>query len=188
MSPLSISGKCFVLITGASSGFGQAIAQLLVMKSGILENATIGSKILLLSRNSVKIEQTKSLKMENGMSMNRFEINFVTLDMSNSNETQNSVLDFIGKLGLDFNHVLIFNSAGSLGDISKSPLEYDWDVSDYQSYFNINIISPIHIITKLCQHFMNTNCTVLQGSSIAAIQPMAFTHLFVLLSLQWICS
>lgn len=178
MSSPEVSGKCFCLITGASSGFGQAVAQLLVKKSGLLEKATAGSKILLLSRNNAKMETTKSLMLQNGCAMDRFEVEQVSLDLSNAMDTQNTVSEILGKLDKGYDYVFIFSNAGSVGDVSKSCLEYDWCISDYQGYFNVNVVSPIYIVTQFCQHFVNTNCIVIQVSSLAAVQPLPYIHVY----------
>ena len=167
-------GKCFCIITGGSSGFGQAIAQLMVKEKGLLSNAVAGSKILLLSRNIEGMEKTKALILEHGHSLDRFSIDFLSADLSNTAATETAVNNFLTNKQAGFDHFILFNNAGVLGNISGGAVTNPHPMQDYQKWFNVNMVSPIFLINRFCKHFSDAKCTVVQTSSFAAIQPSIY--------------
>ena len=166
-------GKCFCMITGASSGFGQSIAQLLVKEDGLFINASHGSKIVFLSRNIPGMELTKKLMNENGKGMERFSVECLQVDLSDSLETESTVKEFLGKQEKEFDNFLLFNNSGVLGEISSAFLDCKQNMQDFQKFFNINMISPIFLIKESLNHFKNSKRTVVQTSSVAAIKPLS---------------
>ena len=65
---------------------------------------------------------------------------------------------------------MLFNNAGVLGDITTaSPAR---PVKDYRDWFNVNMVSPVFLITQLCKHFSESSRTIVQNSSIGVIRHM----------------
>ena len=163
-------GKSFCMITGSSSGFGQSVAQTIVKKDGLLSSASSGSKIILLSRDTDGMDKTVSLMKHKGHNMERFSIEQLPVDLSNTPMTEKKLSEFISKESKDFQTFILFNNAGVLGDVTtESP---DKLIQDYQNWFNVNMVSPIFLITSLCKHFSASHRTIVQTSSIAARRPL----------------
>lgn len=164
-------GKCFCLITGASSGFGRALAQLMVKENGLLQNASEGSKIVFLARNMAGMEETRSLMSESGKNMQRFLVEFLPVDLSESTETEIAIQEYIGEQDTAFDHLFLFNNAGVLGNISGGFVDCTHNILHYQKLFNINMTSPMFLISKFLKYFKDSNRVVVQTSSLAAIKP-----------------
>lgn len=162
-------GKSFCMITGSSSGFGQSIAQTIVKKDGLLSNASLGSKIVLLSRDTSGMDKTISLMKHEGHHMERFRIEKLPIDLSNISMTEREISKFLSKESKDFETFILFNNAGVLGDVTGSS---DKNIEDYQNWFNVNMVSPVFLISSLCNHFATSQRTIIQTSSIAARRPL----------------
>ena len=163
-------GKLFCMITGSSSGFGQSLAQTIVKEKGLLSNASSGSKIVLLSRNTLGMDNTVSSMKEMGHNMGKFDIEQLPIDLSNTSITESKLSDFLSKESKDFETFVLFNNAGVLGDITTDfP---DRPVKDYENWFNVNMVSPVFLITQLCKHFSESSRTIVQTSSIGVIRHM----------------
>lgn len=164
-----IFGKSFCMITGSSCGFGQSIAQTIIKKDGFLANASLGSKIVLLSRDTSGMEKTIALMKHEGHNMENFTIEQLPVDLSNTSMTEKEISKFLSKELKDYETFILFNNAGVLGDVTGSS---DKNIQDYQNWFNVNMVSPIFLITSLCKHFSLSQRLIVQTSSIAARRPL----------------
>merc|ERR1712226_378929 len=169
------TGKCVAIITGASSGFGRAIFQLICNKEdGILGNAGAGSRIILMSRNTAEMEKTKAL-VEN--ETGNFEVSIVSVDLYDVHCTQEVVNKTLDNCATDFDNAFLFNNAGTLGDPAKRIPDYD-NIEEIQNVFNLNAITACFLISRFCKRFEKANRFVIQTSTLAAIQPMSCMALY----------
>ena len=176
--PNHFIGRFLCLITGSSRGFGRAIAKISVGKDNIFKNAHHGSQFVLLSRNLNELGETKSIMEETGFDMTRFHIRLISTDLADIHQIESDFNGLLASLPSSFDKVLVFNNAGSLGDISKDILDYQWNILDYQKYFSLNVTSSIFMINSIINKFSGVDITLVQTSSLCAIQTMQFMSLY----------
>ena len=174
----NFAGKCLCLITGSSRGLGRAIAKLSVAEDNILKNAQHGSKILLLSRNLNELNKTKSSMEETGFDISRFNIKPISIDLAEISKFESDFNDLLNELTTSFDKILVFNNAGSLGDISKDILDYQWSISEYEKYFSLNVVSSIFMINSIISKYPDSDITLVQTSSLCAVQTMPYMYLY----------
>ena len=173
---MTYTGKCVVIITGASRGFGQQIAELILSETdGILGNMSPQSRVILMSRDTTGLEQTKKLMQDIGGK--ELQVDTVSVDFANT-ENLNAVLDAtLRGCAKDFEHAFLFSNAGVLGDPGKLLPEYT-DLSEMERVYKINVVSPSYVISRFCKHFDDARQYVVNTSSLAALQPFRSTGLY----------
>ena len=174
---MTYTGKCVVMITGASRGFGQQIAELILNETdGILGNVSPDSRVILMSRDTEGLEQTKKKIQDIGGKDLQVDVVSVELALT---ENLTTVLDATLRGCLnDFEHAFLFSNAGVLGDPSKLLPEYT-DLGEMERVYKINVVSPSYMISRFCKHFDNATARyVVNTSSLAALQPFRSTGLY----------
>ncbi|XP_066910321.1 sepiapterin reductase-like [Clytia hemisphaerica] len=119
--------------------------------------------------------------MEDGSTNSEhFLIQCEKLDLSDTNAVEIKFPDLLMSLTGEFDHVLFFNNAGSIADVSKPILDYQWSIQDYTKYFNLSIISSIYMINAMIHKFSlhPSKIVIIQTSSLAAVQEMAYMPLY----------
>lgn len=138
------------LITGATSGIGEATANLL---------ASLGVGVILVGRN-----QEKGLKIEKEIISKGFDAFFIKCDVSDENEVKEMIKKAIEKYGkID----ILFNNAGVMlpsMEIERMPSE------DWQKTFDINI-NGMFFTTKYAKpYLLDSKGTIINNASIAGLQ------------------
>jgi len=175
--PLKSGEKTFILITGASRGFGQTIA---VSFKQILGT---DSHFLLLGRDVKGLEETKALILasnEGKCESKRFSVNSKTLDLVNANEE-----DFLNLFGDQdpaehFKQVVIVHNAGSLGDVSRTAKEWR-DPTEVTNYFTVNFSSALALNSAFLDYAKavdNNSKVVVHITSLCGIKPMKYMALY----------
>lgn len=137
-----------VLVTGASSGIGRDMAEILAQK---------GYNLVLVSRSEEKLQKVK----ENILKNNKVDIEIVSIDLSNEQnckELHNRVKDV---------DILVNNAGfGDCGEFTKTDLEKELKM------INTNIVA-YHILTKLYLKDMKEKNSgkILNVASIAGFMP-----------------
>ena len=140
--------KMKVLVTGASSGIGRDMAEILAQK---------GYNLVLVSRSEEKLQKVK----ENILKNNKVDIEIVSIDLSNEQnckELHNRVKDV---------DILVNNAGfGDCGEFTKTDLEKELKM------INTNIVA-YHILTKLYLKDMKEKNSgkILNVASIAGFMP-----------------
>ncbi len=132
---LNFKGKT-ALITGASSGIGEAIAY---------ELAFQGANLLLISSNEQKLQ-----KVANNLEKFDIDITYKATDLSNFNSIDNLV-EFINTNNIKPS-LLVLNAGVS--QRSKT-LETDFEVD--QKLMNINYFGHVYLIKKMKEHLLSEN-------------------------------
>ena len=175
---MRFTGKTLCFVTGASSGFGQAISQLIVKQDCLLKNVKHGSHIVLLSRNIKGMEETKTLMELHGFALDRFTISTLSIDLEDSVQTETKLAGFIKTLSDNFDEMIIFNNAGSTADFSTKILDYQYGISEFEKYFNLNVVCSIYLLATLLHRYSHCNSIVVQTSSLCAVQYMPYMPLY----------
>lgn len=164
-----------VIVTGASRGFGQQIAQLVASdEDGIFQTTAPGSLMILMSRDEDGLAKTKQLVEQ---ANSGFQVKVVPIDLANTQHMKVVLDDTLNTCGGDFEHSLLFSNAGTLGDPHKLLPEYD-DIDELENIYKLNVVSPSYVVSKFCKHFKDSHRYVINTSSLAAIQPFRSTGLY----------
>ena len=137
--------KKLVVITGASSGFGMALAK---------KFSQDGYPLLLLAR---RVEKMENLNLPNAICKK--------VDVTNSVEFENAVREAEAKYG---NTDLLVNNAGVmlLGSIEKQ------DAEEWKRMLDVNVMGVMNGMKIVMDDMKNRNSgTIINISSIAGIQP-----------------
>jgi NADP-dependent 3-hydroxy acid dehydrogenase YdfG len=132
-----------VLITGASSGFGHACAQLYAKQ---------GYKLILLARRLDKLEQlASSLKLHSGESFPSSDVLAYALDVSDAD----AIDSFINQLPISFADVdILINNAGLA--LGTEPA-YKASLSDWETMVDTNIKGLIRMTHQLLPGMVERN-------------------------------
>ncbi|KAL7298256.1 hypothetical protein TKK_0009242 [Trichogramma kaykai] len=157
------SGKVFLLVTGASQGIGQKIAEVL---SSNLDN---GSQVLLLARNAEKLKETSN-KLPKNLSV-KYES--VDLSVAKADQLKDIVLKSLGaKKPEEFDQLVVIHNAGSVGDVSQPTTQMiDFDI--WRKYYDLNVFSPA-VLNGVLMHIFNTEKikkNVINITSLCGITP-----------------
>lgn len=161
------------VITGASRGFGRSVAVALARQ---FSDSEVEGRFILLSRSEEGLEQTRNKIVEvcpaaevHSVAVNLGEV--ITLE-----ETINNAL--CKEEPSQVTHAFLVNNAASLGDVSKRIQDLSGSAELLQGYFNLNVTSPMIIISKFRQRFKGVGCTVVNVSSLLAVEPFAYFSLY----------
>lgn len=174
----SITGKCFIIVTGASRGFGQQIAELVASaEDGIFQSVSPGSQIILMSRDEQGLAATKQTidQLKSGL-----DVKVVALDLTDTQSVKVVVEDMLNQNCVgDFEHAILFSNAGTLGDPHKSLPEYT-DMHEVERIYKLNVVSPSYLIGRFCAHFGSAakQLWIVNTSSLAALQPMRSSGMY----------
>ncbi|XP_063978571.1 sepiapterin reductase-like [Diachasmimorpha longicaudata] len=157
-----LSGKTFLLITGASQGIGRQIA---VTVSRLLEK---GSKLLLLARSENGLKDTADQ-----VSKEVF-VDFKSVDLSVATADQ---LSEIIRKSIDpsqFDRVMAVHNVGSVGELSKFTADMT-DFDEWRKYYDLNVFSPA-VLNSVVMNLFGDNegvkKVVVNVTSICSIRPM----------------
>lgn len=140
--------KKTALITGASKGFGRALAEALAIN---------GWQLIINARNAKTLLATQR----------HLEQWTTVAAISGDVRDEIHLLQFAEKLeALNWKLDLIINNASTIG-VSPQPALLDYDVDTLHQIFHTNVLAPISLLQKV-QPFMNSTATIINLSSDAA--------------------
>lgn len=158
-------GRTVCVLTGASRGFGRALALLLAPL------LSPGSVLVLNARNAEALQQ---LGAELGAERPGLLVVRVPADLG----AQDGLQQLLGALrelprpeGLQ--RVLLINNAGTLGDVSKGFVDLA-DPAEMNSYWGLNLTSMLCLTSSILKAFPDSpglHRTVVNISSLCAVQP-----------------
>lgn len=158
-------GTVLCVITGASRGFGRSLAWELCPR------VTPGSALLLVARTE---QALCALAQELTLQHPDVEVRWVAADLGSADgvkKTVQAAQELNGRGAAQ--RVLVINNAGSLGDISKSFVDFT-DPLEVDRYFSFNVSSAMCLTSSLLKVFQGRpglQRLVVNISSLAALQP-----------------
>ncbi|KMQ90558.1 sepiapterin reductase [Lasius niger] len=166
MSIEALSGKVFLVITGASRGIGREIA---ITFGSLLQE---GSHILLLARNLNGLQEVaKNIP-------SKVTVHTVSMDLGEVTKTdfEKTILGCLKGITRDaFDRVVIVHNVGTIGDISKFVNDM-LDVDDWKQFYTLNFFLPAvlnAVIMNLFDKSTNTKKVVINITSLYAVQANA---------------
>nr|XP_012226555.1 PREDICTED: sepiapterin reductase [Linepithema humile] len=146
MSIEALSGKVFLLITGASRGIGRQIATTF---GSLLQE---GSHILLLARNINSLQEiAKNIP-------SKVTVHTVSMDLSKASKSdfEGVILESLkGTTCEAFDRVVVVHNVGTMGT-SKLANKLS-DVNDWKEVYDINFFVPVILNTVIMNMFDSTN-------------------------------
>uniref|UniRef100_A0A3Q2XFT8 Sepiapterin reductase-like n=1 Tax=Hippocampus comes TaxID=109280 RepID=A0A3Q2XFT8_HIPCM len=163
----STLGRCMCIITGASKGFGRALAHL------VLNYLKTGSVLLLVARSRPLLQQLKEELLQNLKDMQEITIFCTVADLSTKEGVEDTVAMARQQSLKEIDHVLLINNAASLGDIS--PFENFTELERVNSYLAFNVSSVLALTAGMLQAFpprAGLQWSVVNCSSMFAVQAL----------------
>ncbi|KAF7987499.1 hypothetical protein HCN44_003261 [Aphidius gifuensis] len=161
MTPEALTGKVFILITGASQGIGRQIA---ITLSEIVDK---NSQILLIARNENGLKETRDKLSKN------INVNYASVDLGVATDEQ--LTEIISNVtDVDkFDRAILIQNAGSVGDVTKNTAQMN-DMDYWKNYFALNVFSTA-ILNSVFMKLFNDNVKakkyIINISSLMGIKP-----------------
>jgi len=157
-----IGVRSFVLITGASRGFGRALA----LEMGKVVGA--GSTLLLMARNMADLETTKAIVRDARPGL-AVELVSIDLETANRESFENAVRSNYGSG--DHSVAVVIHNAGTLGQDGRKITDLT-DIDEMSRYYRLNLFHVICLNSVFKSCFPATRTVYINISSILALQPM----------------
>jgi len=155
------ASRC-VLLTGASRGFGRALALEL---AGVFDNVHFA----LVSRDEPGMAETKRLMLHHGPP--NTIVTLFPVDLGDAEKMDQNVANIIEALPRGMTKLLLVNNAGSLGPLCRiGDLP---TAQDLNRALSLNVTSPIVLTSAVLRLVQSRGVplTVVNVSSLAAVQP-----------------
>uniref|UniRef100_A0A0C9PT42 Spr_0 protein n=1 Tax=Fopius arisanus TaxID=64838 RepID=A0A0C9PT42_9HYME len=157
-----LSGKVFLVITGASQGIGREIA---VKFSKLLKPT---STVLLLARGETGLKETAVMVSD------QVSVRFQSVDLSIADAAQLSEIITKEMGSSQFERFVIVHNVGSIGDLSKFTTDMN-DFNEWRKYYDLNVFSPAvlnSVVMKIVKDHGKAKAVVINITSYLGIQPM----------------
>ncbi|XP_035514899.1 sepiapterin reductase b [Morone saxatilis] len=159
-------GRAICIITGASRGFGRALAQEV---SYFLKP---GSVLLLVARSNTMLQELKE-ELQSWTEEQQLVVHCIAVDLSTREGVHETVRVARQEAINEMDHVLLINNAGSLGDISHFASFTNLD--EVNSYLSLNVSSALALTAGILQVFPcrpGLQWSVVNVSSVFAMQAL----------------
>ncbi|XP_020282182.1 sepiapterin reductase [Pseudomyrmex gracilis] len=161
MSIEALSGKVFLLITGASRGIGRQIA---ITFGSLLQQ---GSHVLLLARSENALQEVAKSISSNVI------VHTVSIDLAKATETilKEAISGSLKNISYnEFDRVVVVHNVGTMGNINKVVNELT-DLNTWREFYDVNFLVPAVLNAVVMNTFdNNTKKMVINITSLFAIQ------------------
>ncbi|XP_062992126.1 sepiapterin reductase [Elgaria multicarinata webbii] len=159
-------GRALCILTGASRGFGRSLA------GALAPRLAPGSALLLVARSAAALGE---LEGELRASCPALRVTAVPADLASDEGLQRVVQAgrALGGAGGRLERLLLINNAGSLGDVSKSFLDFT-SPAEVSNYLAFNVVSALCLTSSILKVFPAQPglCRmVINISSLCALKP-----------------
>ncbi|XP_061836608.1 sepiapterin reductase a isoform X1 [Nerophis lumbriciformis] len=155
-------GRALCIITGASRGFGRTIAK------EVSRVVKPGSVFVLVARSG---DDLRALQKE--MAESDLVVRVVVADLSSMEAVENVTRTAKEAFQEDIQHVILFNNAGCLGDVSRYSSSFT-SMAEVNAYLSFNVSSALCLTANVLQAFPKQpglrRCVV-NISSLCALKP-----------------
>ncbi|XP_076868099.1 sepiapterin reductase a [Brachyhypopomus gauderio] len=162
-------GTALCIITGASKGLGRSLAKEI---AGLLKS---GSVLLLVARSGDKLQDLQDDLVSSEAGGAGLQIRCVVADLSHKEGVESVVRQAKDISCSDIDHLLLFNNAASLGDVSRFARSFT-DMDDVDSYWSFNVSSALCLTAGILgafPHRIGLRRCIVNISSVCAVKPYA---------------
>ncbi|XP_061657881.1 sepiapterin reductase-like isoform X2 [Syngnathoides biaculeatus] len=155
-------GRALCIITGASRGFGRAVAK----EMARLVKPRSVFVLVARSGNELRALQTELAESD-------LEVRCVMADLSQMEALESVVRTAKEAFSGDIEHVILVNNAASLGDVSRFSKGFT-NMAEVDSYLSLNITSALCLTASVLQAFpkqLGMRRCVVNISSLCAVKP-----------------
>ncbi|XP_066516649.1 sepiapterin reductase a [Hoplias malabaricus] len=160
-------GRALCVITGASRGFGCSLAR------EIAPLLRPGSVLLLAARSSDKLRDLEDDITSSEASKAGVLVRVVVADLGQKEGVEKVVKEAREASDDNIDHLLLFNNAASLGDVSRYAQSFT-EMADVDSYLSFNVSSALCLTANILAAFPRRSGlrrSVVNVSSLCALQP-----------------
>jgi len=157
-----IGRRSFVLITGASRGFGRSLA----LEMGKVVGA--GSTLLLMARNKEDLEVTKEIVRDARPGL---AVECETLDLATADKESLERVVKANYGSADHEVAIVIQNAGTIGQNGRKITELT-DIDEMSRYYRLNLFSVICLNSVFQSMFPKSRMVFINISSILALQPL----------------
>lgn len=168
MSVEALSGRVFLLVTGASRGIGRQFA---ITLGSMLEE---GSQVLLLATNLEALQETAK-QIPSKVSVDTISVDLSKAEKDELSEIVTAALH--NKTATDFDRLVLIHNVGTMADLTIRTTEMT-DVDFWRKYYDLNLFLPavLHgVVLNLFKDMPDSNKTVVNNTSLWGIQPGLMT-------------
>lgn len=160
-------GRALCIITGASRGLGRTVAREM---SRLVKP---GSALVLAARSADDLRALKVELAESEAGRAGLVVECVVADLGEVGGLESVVRASEEAFSEHMDHIILFNNAGSLGDVSRYTQSFT-DMAEVDSYLSFNVSSSLCLTARVLQAFPQrpgVRRTVVNISSLCALQP-----------------
>ncbi|KAM9338780.1 sepiapterin reductase a [Symphorus nematophorus] len=160
-------GRALCIITGASRGFGRAVAREMARR------VKPGTVLVLAARSADDLRAVQTELAESEAGRAGLVVRCVVADLGQA-EGPESVVKAVKEVSSeDMEHIILINNAASLGDVSRYAKGFT-NMAEVDSYLSFNVSSSLCLTAGVLQAFPQRpglRRTVVNVSSLCALQP-----------------
>lgn len=167
MSPAADLGRVLCVITGASRGFGRAVAL------DLSRLVRPGSVLVLVARSGPDLRAVQAELTESDAGRAGLKVEVVEADIGKVESLERVIRTCREAFYEDMDHIMLVNNAATLGDVSKY-VQGLTDPAEVDSYLSLNVSSAVCLTARMLQAFPQhpgLRRSVVNVSSLCALQP-----------------
>ncbi|PWA24033.1 hypothetical protein CCH79_00019133 [Gambusia affinis] len=167
MPPAADLGRTLCVITGASRGFGRAVAL------DLCRLVQPGSALVLVARSGADLQAVQAELTESEAGRAGLKVEVVVADVGKVESLENIMRTSREVFNDEMEKIILINNAGSLGDVSKY-MKWFTDMAEVDAYLSLNVSSAMCLTARLLQAFpphAGLRRYVINVSSLCALQP-----------------
>uniref|UniRef100_A0AAY4B132 Sepiapterin reductase n=1 Tax=Denticeps clupeoides TaxID=299321 RepID=A0AAY4B132_9TELE len=161
-------GRSFCIVTGASKGLGRSIAR---QVAALLRPQ---STLVLVARSGDKLKELQAELAASGAGeAGGLVVRLVAADLGAKDGVERVVREAREASSADIEHLMLFNNAASLGDVSRYAQSFT-DMDEVDSYLSFNVSSALSLTAGVLKAFPQRpglRRTVVNVSSLCALEP-----------------
>ncbi|XP_020562483.1 sepiapterin reductase [Oryzias latipes] len=167
MPPSSDLGRALCIITGASRGFGRAVARDL---SRLVQP---GSVLVLAARSGDELRALQAELTDSEAGRAGLKVQVAVADVGRTEGLEAIIRSSAEAFSENIDRVILINNAASLGDVSRFTRSFT-DMAEVDSYLSLNVSSSLCLTARVLQAFPGRGGlrhTVVNVTSLCALQP-----------------
>ncbi|KAG1930282.1 sepiapterin reductase b [Pimephales promelas] len=159
-------GRAVCIITGASKGYGRALAFQLSCR---LKPRSV---LVLVARTKAQLNELKD-DIVSVCGRSQLDVRCVQADLEEAGGVEKTVQAVKETSSTETDHVLLINNAASLGDVSRFAVSFT-DPAEVNRYLSLNVSGALSLTAGVLQafpHRLGLRRTVVNISSLCALKP-----------------